>query len=150
MTAIKTPFSPRLEERRKLDVRPGDVVRVYSKIEEKGKTRLQAFEGTVIACKHGKESGATFTVFRVMSGVGVEKIYPLYSPLIDRIEIVRRSKVRRAKLGYVKEKVAKEVRRKMKHARALPPGVPEEALETMPEEAPLSEAVPETVSVKEE
>src|SRR3989344_7864855 len=147
MTAITVKFSQvNIEERKKLDIRPGDTVRVFSKIQEKGKTRLQAFEGMVLGKKHGKESGATITVYKVTSGVGVEKIYPLYSPVIDKIEILRRSKVRRAKLGYVKEKVAKEVRRKMKHSRALPQGVPEEALEVMEPEAEVVEAVSETKS----
>jgi large subunit ribosomal protein L19 len=133
MTAIAIKFSPvNIEERRKLDLRSGDTVRVSSKIQEKGKTRLQAFEGTVIGVKHGKQSGATFTVYKVTSGVGVEKVYPLYSPVIEKIEILRRSKVRRATLYYITEKVAREVRRKMKHTRALPQGVPEEALEVAP------------------
>lgn len=111
-------FSPvQIEKRAALGVAAGDTVRVFQKVEEKGKTRLQAFEGLVLACKHGKEPGATFTVRKVSSGVGVEKIFPLYSPMIDKIEIVRRSKVRRAKLYYVREKVAKEVRRQMRNMR---------------------------------
>ncbi|MEK7147721.1 MAG: 50S ribosomal protein L19, partial [Patescibacteria group bacterium] len=87
-----------IEERQKLDLRAGDTIKVWQKIVEKGKTRLQAFEGLVLARKHGKEAGATFTVRRVASGVGVEKIFPLYSPVIDKIEVLKRSKVRRAKL----------------------------------------------------
>lgn len=101
-------------ERAKIDLRPGDTARVWQKILEKGKTRLQAFEGLVIARKHGAEPGATFTVRKIASGVGVEKIFPLYSPVIDKIEIVRRAKVRRAKLYYIRDKSAKDVRRKMK------------------------------------
>ncbi|MDP2648668.1 MAG: 50S ribosomal protein L19, partial [bacterium] len=77
-----------MDARKKLDLKAGDTVRVFQKIEEKGKTRLQAFEGLVLARKHGREAGATFTVRRVSSGVGVEKIFPLYSPMIDRIEVV--------------------------------------------------------------
>lgn len=92
-------------------------MRVYQKIVEKGKTRLQAFEGLVLAVKHGKEAGATFTVRRVSSGVGVEKIFPLYSPIIDKIEIVKRSKVRRAKLYHIREKAAKEISRQMRNIR---------------------------------
>src|SRR3989344_2924816 len=108
-------FSPvNIDERAKLPVRSGDTVRVWQKIQEKGKTRLQAFEGLVIARKHGREPGATFTVRRVASGVGVEKIFPLYSPVIDKIEILRRSRVRRAKLYYIRHKSAKNIRRKMK------------------------------------
>lgn len=102
------------EHRKLLDIRPGDTVRVWSKIEEKGKTRLQAFEGLVLARKHGTENGATFTVRKVASGVGVERIFPLYSPNIDKIELVRRAKTRRAKLYYIREKATKEIRRKMK------------------------------------
>lgn len=105
------------EERAKLDLRSGDTVRVWQKIVEKGKTRLQAFEGLVLARKHGKEAGATFTVRRVASGVGVEKIFPLYSPMVDKIEVVKRSKVRRAKLYHIREKAAKEISRQMRNLR---------------------------------
>lgn len=103
------------EKRAKLDLSSGNTVRVWQKIQEKGKTRLQAFEGLVIARKHGSEPGATFTVRKVASGVGVEKIFPLFSPLIDKVEVIRRAKVRRAKLYYIREKVAKEVRRAMRN-----------------------------------
>jgi len=112
-TVIK--LSPiNIGERQKVDIKPGDTVRVWQKIQEKGKTRLQAFEGLVIARKHGREPGATFTVRKVTSGVGVERIFPLYSPMIDKIEVTRRSKVRRAKLYYIRRKTAKQIRRKMK------------------------------------
>lgn len=104
------------EARKNLGIRPGDTVRVMQKIVEKGKTRLQAFEGLVLTVKHGTEPGATFTVRKVASGVGVEKTYPLYSPNIDQIEIVKRTKVRRAKLYYIREKAAKEIRRAMRNA----------------------------------
>lgn len=117
MTAVteKYQISPiNMGARQKLNVKAGDTVRVTSKIVEKGKTRLQAFEGLVIAVKHGKEAGGTFTVRKVTSGVGVEKIFALYSPLLDKIEIVRRSKTRRAKLYYLRDKTAREIRRKIK------------------------------------
>ncbi len=103
-----------MESRRDVGIRAGDTVRVWQKITEKGKTRLQAFEGLVIARKHGNEAGATFTVRRVSGGVGVEKIYPLYSPMIDKIEIIKRSKVRRSKLYHIREKVAREIKRQMR------------------------------------
>ena len=103
-----------MEERKNLGIKPGDTVRVHQKIQDKGKTRLQVFEGLVLARKHGNEAGATFTVRKVASGVGVEKIFPLYSPNIDKIEIVKRSKVRRAKLYYIREKVAREIKRQMR------------------------------------
>lgn len=116
MQAATVKISPvNMENRRELGIRAGDTVRVWQKIQEKGKTRLQAFEGLVLAHKHGSEPGATFTVRRISSGVGVEKIFPLYSPLIDKIEIVRRSKVRRAKLYYIREKVAREIKRQMRN-----------------------------------
>ena len=117
-----------MEARKTLDLRPGDTVRVFQKIEEKGKYRLQVFEGLVLARKHGREAGATFTVRRVASGVGVEKVFPLYSPMIDRIEIVKRARVRRAKLYYIREKVAREARRQLRRSRmvgaAVVQGVP--------------------------
>lgn len=112
----------KVSERKSLDMRAGDTVRVFVKIKEMGKdkkdrTRLQAFEGLVLARKHGTEPGATFTVRKVSGGVGVERIFPLYSPIIDKIEIVRRTKVRRSKLYYIREKAAKEIRRKMRSGR---------------------------------
>ncbi len=121
----KVVFAPvNIEDRKKMDIRAGDTIRVWQKIQEKGKTRLQAFEGMVIAVKHGKEAGATFTVRRVASGVGVEKIFPLYSPMIDSVETLKRSKVRRAKLYHIRDKAAKEIRRQMRNIRALPNNTP--------------------------
>ena len=101
------------------DLMPGDTVRVWQKIEEKGKTRLQAFEGLVLARKHGNETGGTFTVRKVASGVGVEKIFPVHSPSIDRVELVKRARVRRAKLYFIREKVARESRRQLRRARLV-------------------------------
>ncbi len=109
-----------MEARQKLEFRAGDTVRVWVKVledAEKKKYRLQAFEGLVLARKHGSEPGATITVRKVASGVGVERVFPLYSPMIDKIELVKRSMVRRAKLYYVREKAVRDVRRKMKQTR---------------------------------
>lgn len=103
-----------MAERQAIGLRAGDTVRVHQKIQDKGKTRIQIFEGLVLARKHGDEPGATFTVRKVASGVGVEKIYPLYSPLIDKIEITKRADVRRSKLYYIREKVAREIKRQMR------------------------------------
>ncbi|MBI1975402.1 MAG: 50S ribosomal protein L19 [Candidatus Vogelbacteria bacterium] len=100
-------------------MRAGDTVRVFLKIEEKGKTRLQPFEGIVLARKHGDEPGATFTVRKVASGVGTEKVLPLYSPVIDRIEVLRRAKVRRSKLYYIRHKATREMSKKMKQLRGF-------------------------------
>jgi large subunit ribosomal protein L19 len=117
MQNVITPV--RVEERAQLGIRPGDTVRVHQKVVEKGKTRIQTFEGLVLAVKHGNEAGGTFTVRATLSGVGVEKIFPLYSPVIDKIEIIRRSKVRRAKLYFIREKVAREVRRQLRNMRMV-------------------------------
>lgn len=113
--ASKVISTVNVTERGKLDIRPGDQLRVWQKIEEdKGKFRLQAFEGIVLARKHGAEAGGTFTVRKVVDGIGVERVFPLYSPMIDNIEFIRRSKVRRAKLYFIREKAAKEIRRQMR------------------------------------
>ena len=123
-----------MKERAALGVRAGDTVRVWQKIEEIkiGKAankkeaetknvRRQAFEGLVLAVKHGTEPGAMITVRKVASGVGVEKIFPLYSPNIDSIEVLRRARTRRAKLYFVRRKAATEVRRQMRKSRAVEP-----------------------------
>ena len=114
-----TISSVNMEDRKGLGITAGDTVRVHQKIQDKGKTRIQIFEGLVLARKHGAEAGATFTVRKVVDGIGVEKIYPLYSPLIDKIEIIRRSTMRRAKLYYIREKVAREVKRQMRRMRIM-------------------------------
>ncbi|MFZ3015571.1 MAG: 50S ribosomal protein L19 [Minisyncoccia bacterium] len=116
MAISKEKLSPvDIEARKKLDFNAGDTIRVQSKIlDEKGKYRLQAFEGIVLARKHGKEIGATFTVRKVASGVGVERIFPLYSPMVDKIEVTKKARARRSKLYYVRTKAVKDVRRKMR------------------------------------
>jgi large subunit ribosomal protein L19 len=116
MTAQEVISPVNTQARKDLGIKPGDTVRVMQKIQEKGKTRLQAFEGLVLAVKHGTEAGATFTVRKVASGVGVEKIFPLYSPMVDKIEVIKRTKMRRAKLYYIREKATKEIRRSMRNA----------------------------------
>lgn len=142
--------------RQNLGIRSGDTVRVWQKIEEIkiGKAankkatatrnvRKQAFEGLVLAVKHGTEAGATFTVRRVASGVGVEKIFPLYSPNIDSIEILKRSSVRRAKLYFIRRKAARDVKRQMRKTRAYT--APEVSVEAKEELITASEvtAAPE-------
>jgi large subunit ribosomal protein L19 len=134
-TAIISPAN--VAFRKKLDVRPGDTVRVWQKIEEaKGKFRLQAFEGLVMARKHGSEAGATFTVRKVIDGIGVERIFPLYSPMIDEVEMVRRAKVRRAKLYFIRREAAKEIRHQMRRTMNASYAEEEAPVVATPVEAP--------------
>jgi len=145
--SLKVISPANVDHRKKLDVRPGDTVRVWQKIEEaKGKFRLQAFEGLVLARKHGREAGATFTVRKVVDGVGVERIFPLYSPMIDEIEMVRRAKVRRAKLYFVREKAAKEIRHQM---RRIMNAKYEEEIVPAPETSATAETAPAGASTEE-
>ena len=95
-------------------VRPGDTVKIYQKIKEKNKERTQFFEGVVLARKHGKGISSTITVRRVVSGIGVEKIFPIHSPTIEKIEILKRGKTRRAKLYYLRIAKGKKARLKRK------------------------------------
>lgn len=94
------------------DIRPGDAVRISQKIKEGEKEKIQEFEGLVIARKHGKEIGATITVRKEVSGIGVEKIFPLHLPTIEKIEILKRGKVRRAKLYYLRKAKGKKAKLK--------------------------------------
>ncbi len=129
-TLTGVAISPvQMDNRKDLGIKAGDTVRVHQKIQDKGKTRIQIFEGLVLARKHGTEPGATFTVRKVASGVGVEKIYPLYSPNIDKIEIVKRAKVRRSKLYFIREKVAREIKRQMRRMSLVSMGSVSEAEE---------------------
>jgi len=94
------------------DIRPGDTVCVYQKIKENDKERIQPFKGTVLARDHGKGISATITVRKVVSGVGVERIFPLHSPTIEKIEILKRGKVKRAKLYHLRKAKGKKARLK--------------------------------------
>lgn len=124
-----------LETRKKLDFASGDTVRVKTKIIEKGKTRLQAFEGLVLARKHGTTQGATFTVRKVASSVGVEKIFPLYSPIIESIEVVKHARTRRSKLYYIRDKAVKDVRKRLKKVQHhSPKDTSTDEVENTPEE----------------
>ncbi|NLU36723.1 MAG: 50S ribosomal protein L19 [Clostridiales bacterium] len=91
----------------------GDTVRVFVKVVEGSRERLQAFEGTVIQ-RNGGGISETFTVRRISYGVGVERTFPLHSPRIDRIEVVRKGKVRRAKLFYLRDRIGKAAKIKEK------------------------------------
>lgn len=103
----------------KPDYKAGMVVKIHQKIKElnsKGeeKERIQVYEGTIISVRHGNEQGATITVRKVSEGIGVEKIFPIYSPVIDKIEIVREFQVRRANVSYLR----KGFKRKLKEKKA--------------------------------
>jgi len=131
------------------DIQPGDTIRVHQKIKEGDKERIQIFEGIVLATKHGKGINATITVRRVQKGYGVERIFPIHSPVIEKIEIVKRAKVRRAKLYYLRSAKGKKGRLK---ARAIgleveeeqPPATPDESAEDKPKETPLGETKEES------
>lgn len=94
------------------DVQPGTTVRVYQKVKEGDKLRTQVFEGVVIARKHGSGITATITVRKVIDGIGVERIFPLHAPTIEKIEVTRTGKVRRAKLYYMRQLGKKAARTK--------------------------------------
>lgn len=96
------------------EIRQGDTVRVHQKIKEGDKERMSAFEGLVIAKKHGTGISATFTVRKVVDGIGVERVFPAHSPMIAKVDVLRHSRTRRAKLYFIRDKAAREVRRKMK------------------------------------
>ena len=102
------------------DIRPGWNVKINQKIKEGGKTRIQSFEGTVIAKKHGDGINGTVTVRKVSDGIGVEKTYPIHLPSIDKVKVVRETKVRRAKLYYLRDKSAREIRKKIKSSQTAP------------------------------
>jgi len=93
-----------MKEEIKKKIKAGDVIRIYQKVKEGGKERTQVFEGIVIARKHGNEIGATITVRKEISGIGVEKIFPIHSPTIEKIEILKEGKRKRAKLYYLRKK----------------------------------------------
>ncbi|MCX6757341.1 MAG: 50S ribosomal protein L19 [Candidatus Nomurabacteria bacterium] len=130
MAVIKIKLSPvDMEARKKLDFKAGDTVRVWSKIPDEKATkkgdaqkfRSQAFEGIVLARKHGTEIGGTFTVRKVASGVGVERIFPIFSPMIDKVEIIKKAKAGRSKLYYVRTKAVKDVRKKLRSVAMVAP-----------------------------
>jgi len=108
------------------DIRPGDTVRVLQKIKEGDKHKAQTFEGQILAIKHGKGISATITVRKIILGVGVEKIFPIHSPNIEKIEIIRRGKARRAKLYYLRTAKGKDARLKREEYKELPAAASEE------------------------
>lgn len=149
-----------MAERKDLGIRSGDTVRVWQNIVElkTGKAankkevttknvRRQAFEGLVLAVKHGTEAGATFTVRKVSGGIGVEKIFPLYSPMIDSVEVLRRTRTRRAKLYFIRDKAARDQKRAMRRQLGVTPSKKALAEETA--EEPVVEATEAEVATQE-
>jgi large subunit ribosomal protein L19 len=118
MDAIQLVEAAQLKKDRQ-GFQPGDQVRVQVKVIEGEKERLQVFEGTVIR-RRGGGARASFTVRRISYGVGVERTFPVHSPRIDRVEIVRRGRVRRSKLYYLRELAGKAARLKEKRAVVVP------------------------------
>lgn len=106
-TFVKTQLKGNLPE-----IRPGDTVQVHQKIKEGDKERIQVFEGQVIAKKHGRGLSSTITVRKVISGIGTERVFPIHSPVIDKIEVVKRGKTRRAKLYYLRRAKGRKARLK--------------------------------------
>ena len=137
------------------EIRPGDTVRVYQKIKEapkKGKSstgredkeRIQIFEGQVLCKKHGKGITSTITVRKVISGVGVERIFPIHSPNIEKIEIIKQGKTRRAKLYYLRKTKGKKAKLKKKltvHTQQF--------VEVAAEEKPTEEVIEEGEKIEE-
>ncbi len=99
-------FSEKYEKEAPPEVIVGNTIRVHIRVKEGNRERIQVFEGTVIAKKHGGMD-ESFTVRRISYGIGVEKVFPLHTPSIEKIETVRRGKVRRAKLYYLRDRVGK-------------------------------------------
>ncbi len=113
------------------DLRPGYTVKVYQKIKEGDKERIQIFEGIIIAKKHGGGIPATITVRKITDGIGIERIFPIHSPSIEKIEVVQKGKVRRAKLYYLRTAKGKKAKLKKK---GLQEAVTEEPVEETPNE----------------
>ena len=128
------------------EFKTGDIVKVYRRIKEGGKERVQIFEGIIIAKKGGQSSSPMITVRKVSSGVGVELVLPVYSSSIDKIEVVKKAKVKRAKLYYIRDKSAKSLRLKYKDIAKF--GASEEPVKE--EVIEVKEEVVENKEVKEE
>ena len=111
-------FSKQTKRQDLPQIKAGDTVRVHQKYTDKGKEKIQIFEGLVLCRKHGNETGAAITVRKISSGVGVEKIFPLHSPVVAKIEVVKSGKVRRAKIYYMR--TAKGKKSRLKRVEAKP------------------------------
>jgi large subunit ribosomal protein L19 len=127
------------QEKNSTELKVGDTIKVHQKIQEGDKTRIQIFEGVIIAKKHGKGISSTITVRKVIEGVGVERVFPVHSPSVAKMEVVSHGKVRRSKLYYLRTAKGKKSRLKRKDfSAAIAPEVKEEAATTTG--APITEA----------
>ena len=113
-------------------------VKVFQRIKEGEKERLQAFEGVIIAVKHGRGKTGAFTVRKISSGVGVERIFPLHAPTVEKIEVLSQAKTRRAKLYYLRSRIGKKARMKQKELAEIVAPVESKQEEAMPEETPTA------------
>jgi large subunit ribosomal protein L19 len=139
-TLVETKRNPKIP-----DITPGDTVKVSARIVEGGKERIQVFQGVVIKIKHGG-IGANFTVRHVAFGIGVERTFPFNSSLVEKVEIVRQGKVRRARLYYLRGLSGKEARRKIKRVERRMRQFGEELLQEQPEEEAIETAPEEAVA----
>jgi large subunit ribosomal protein L19 len=138
------------------DIAPGDTVRVSTKIVEGDKERIQILQGVVIKIKRGG-AGASYTVRHVAFGIGVERTFPMTSPMVEKVEVVRQGKVRRAKLYYLRGLSGKEARRKIKRVERTARQVggellaeqPEEVIEPIMDEAAVAAAAAAAIAAKE-
>lgn len=135
------------------DIQPGYTVRVHEKIQEGGKERIQIFEGLVINVHKGHvPTDSSFTVRKIVSGIGVEKNFPIHSPVIDKVEVKKVAKIRRAKLFFIRGRTGKAARMLERFTTEDEFKVPadEPMVEAVMEETPAVEAATETPEVKEE
>lgn len=114
MDKLQAFQSKHMPESKLKDLRVGWTIKIHQKIKEGDKTRTQAFEGIIIAKKHGDEASGSITVRKVSDGIGVEKTFPIYLPSIEKVQVLKKPNVRRAKLYYLREKSSREIKKKMK------------------------------------
>jgi len=137
MTTLLEKFNKE-QEKKMPELRPGDAIKVHQKIKEGEKERIQIFEGIIIGKKHGKGIPATITVRKVVDTIGVERIFPIHSPSIDKIEVIRHGKVRRSKLYYLR--TAKGKKSKLKRKDLASAIAPEQPIQELTQEvAPTEE-----------
>ena len=131
------------------ELRPGDTIKVRQKIKEGNKERIQVFEGVILAKKHGKGISATITVRKVVDWVGVERVFPIHSPSIDNIEVVKHGRVRRAKLYYLREAKGKKAKLKRKEFAEVITEPDQEHLNNVIDEKPAEEKPTNGATIEE-